>query len=178
MKRTLTIVLAASALAACETAGPPPPERPSGPAYIPPSAGGPEAFRDSDFGWSTGPGGGAIQGVLAFRGSGAHYTCQDVVLAPETAWSRARMRVLYLSTTAAAMPADDVRARTPPEHGNEYARYAKHANCDASGRFSFTGLPSGAWYVITVATPEGGGTRMAVMRRVEVHGDTVKVLLR
>jgi hypothetical protein len=88
------------------------------------------------------------------------------------------MRVLYLSTTAAAMPADDVRARTPPEHGNEYARYARHATCDALGHFSFANLPGGAWYAITVATPDGGGTRMAVMRRVEVHGDTVKVLLR
>jgi len=181
MKRTLTIVLAASALAACETAGPsgpPPPERPSGPAYIPPSAGGPEAFRDSDFAWSTGQGGGAIQGVLAFKGPSGHYTCQDVVLAPETPWSRARMRVLYLSTTAAAMPADDVRARTPPEHGSEYARYARHATCDALGHFNFANLPSGAWYAITVATPDGGGTRMAVMRRVEVHGDTVKAVLR
>lgn len=180
MKRTLTIVLAASALAACETGGggPPPPVRPSGPAYTPPSAGRNEAFRDSDFEWSTRSGAGQIQGVLAYKGASGHYTCQDVVLAPETPWSRARMRVLYLSTTAAAMPADDVRARTPPEHGSEYARYARHANCDASGHFSFTGLPSGAWYAITVATPDGGGTRMAVMRRVEVHGDTVKVQLR
>jgi S-(hydroxymethyl)glutathione dehydrogenase/alcohol dehydrogenase len=86
MKRTLTIVLAASALAACETAGPsgpPPPERPSGPAYIPPSAGGAEAFRDSDFAWSTGSGGGAIQGVLAFKGPSGHYTCQDVCQSPD-----------------------------------------------------------------------------------------------
>src|SRR5215469_17664319 len=110
MKRTLIIVLAASALAACQTEGPPPPVAPHGPAYIPPSQAG-EGFRDSDFAWSTGSGPGAIDGVLAFRGSGARYTCQDVVLAPETPWSRSRMRVLYLSTTAAAMPADDVRAR-------------------------------------------------------------------
>ena len=181
MKRTLTIVLAAAALAACETggaAGPPASTGPSGPAYTPPSGGGPEAFRDSDFGWSTGSGGGSIQGALGFKGASSHYTCQDVVLAPETPWSRARMRVLYLSTTAAAMPADDVRGRTPPEHSSDYAKYAKHASCDPAGHFSFSGLPSGAWYAITVATPDGGGTRMAVMRRVEVHGDTVKVVLR
>lgn len=177
MKRILMITLAASALAACETGGPsvgPPP--PTGPAYHPPS-GGTEAFRESDFAWSQGRGSGQIEGVLAFKGPGGHYTCQDVVLAPETPWSRARMRVLYLSTTAAAMPAEEVRGRTPPEHSADYASYARHASCDASGRFSFAGLPNGAWYVITLATP-ASGQQMAVMRRVETHGDLVKVTLR
>ena len=178
MKRTLIIAMAASALAACETGGPagPAAQPPTGPAYHPPS-GGTEAFRDSDFGWSTGKGAGAIDGVLAFKGPGGHYACQDVVLAPETPWSRARMRILYLSNTAAAMPVDEVKGRTPPEHGSDYASYARHATCDPTGRFSFAGLPNGGWYVITVATP-ASGTRMAVMRRVETHGDTVKVTLR
>ena len=50
--------------------------------------------------------------------------------------------------------------------------------CNATGHFSFTGLPDGGWYVITVAAPVGGGPRMAVMRHVETNGDTVRVLLR
>ena len=178
MKRALVIAIAASALAACETNGPsgPGPGPSGGPAYTPPSGGGGEAFREGDFGWSTAAGGGEIDGVLAYKGS----TCQgtSVVLAPETPWSRARMRVLYLSNTAAAMPVDQVQQRTPPEHNQDYAKYARRTTCDASNKFSFTGLPSGAWYVITVATPPGGGDRMAVMRRVETHGDTVKVTLR
>ena len=177
MKRTLIIALAASALVACQTGGPPGPPAPTGPAYHPPSGGGGEAFRESDFAWSQAKGSGQLEGVLAFKGPGGHYACQDVVLAPETPWSRARMRILYLSTTAAAMPADEVRSRTPPEHGSDYASYARHATCDADGRFSFAGLPNGGWYVITVATP-ASGTRMAVMRRVETHGDLVKVTLR
>ena len=58
------------------------------------------------------------------------------------------------------------------------ARYVRQAPCDATGHFSFTGLPDGAWYVITVASPVGGGVKMAVMRRVETDGQTVRVVLR
>ena len=178
MKRTILFALAGLALAACGTdggSGPAPSGPSGGPAYTPNSGGGPEAFRDSDFGWSPGHGGGEIDGVLTYKGGSC--TGSSVVLAPETAWSRARMRVLYLSNNAAAMPVDEVQQRTPPEHNQEYAKYARRATCDANNKFTFTGLPSGAWYVITVSTPPGGGQKMAVMRRVETHGDTVKVNL-
>jgi len=180
MKRILIILAGATAsvaLAACNTgAG----EGPSaGPAYTPPSGGGGEAFRDSDFAWSTGSGGDSIDGVLAYKGGGGKFTCDgsDVVLAPDTPWSRARMRVLYLSTTGAAMPVDDVKERTPPEHSADYAKYARHATCDSANHFSFSGLPDGAWYVITVATPVAGGQKIAVMRHVGTHGGQQKVTL-
>jgi hypothetical protein len=175
MRRTLIIVLASAALGACETSGV---GAQTGPAYMPPSRLGPESFQESDFAWSTGSGGGTIDGVMAYHPGGARYSCQDVVLAPETPWSRARMRILYLSTSQAVMPVEDVKSRTPPEHGAEYSRYARHATCDASGHFSFSGIPSGSRYVITVATPAAGGVRMAVMKRVEINGEDVRVVLR
>jgi hypothetical protein len=115
---------------------------------------------------------------MAYRAGGARYTCKEAVLTPETPWSRARMRILYLSTSQAVMPADDVRSRTPPEHGAEYARYARHATCDANGHFSFSNIPSGAWYAITVATPVNAGIPMALMKRLEVNGNEVRVVLR
>jgi hypothetical protein len=177
MRKLVLVVLAASALAACQEGpalGPPAPVRAYAPPPPPPSTGG---FHDSDFAWSTGAGGGQIAGVLSYKGAAARYTCQDVVLTPETPWSRNRMRALYLSTTAAAVPVEDVRARTPSET-NDYAKYARRATCNTAGHFSFAGLPDGGWYVITVAAPVGGGQRMAVMRRVETHGDTVRVVLR
>ena len=179
MKRTLIILAAAAAsvaLTACETGA----EGPSaGPAYTPPSGASSEAFRDADFAWSTGSGGNSIDGVLAYKGGGARFTCQgsDVVLAPDTPWSRARMRVLYLSTSGAAMPVDDVKERTPPEHGADYAKYARHATCDSANHFNFSGLPDGSWYVITVATPLAGGQKIAVMHRVGTHGGQQKVTL-
>src|SRR5689334_9102850 len=99
MRKIIAVVLALSALAACQQGpfvGPPAPV----PAYAPPpppppSSGG---FRDADFAWSTGPGSGQISGALGYRGAAARYTCKDVVLTPETPWSRSRMRALYLST--------------------------------------------------------------------------------
>lgn len=177
MRKIIAVVLALSALAACNegpSIGPPEPRPAYAPPPPPPNTGG---FRDSDFAWSTAPGTGQIVGQLAFRGAAARYTCKEVVLTPETPWSRARMRMLYLSTTASAVPVADVRARTPAET-NDYARYARRAECNAAGRFSFGGLPDGGWYVITVATPVGGGQPMAVMRRVETHGNLVRVVLR
>jgi hypothetical protein len=170
MKRIVSVIVAAAALAACETA-------PVGP----PTAHAPAAtFRENDFAWSTGPGAGRIFGVLAYHDEGRRYTCkgEGVILAPETPWSRARMRALYLSTTSAALPVDEVRARTPPEHGAEYAHYARQTTCDADNHFAFHDLPNGAWYVITVATPLGGGQRIAVMRRVVTDGGDDQVVLR
>jgi len=177
MWRTVGVVLALIALAACETGpamGPPAPRPAYAPPPPPPNSGG---FHASDFAWSTASGSGQILGTLAYKGAAAHYTCQEVVLTPETPWSRSRMHMLYLSTTASAVPVEDVRARTPQET-NDYAKYARRAQCNAQGHFSFAGLPDGGWYVITVATPVGGGARMAVMRRVETQGDAVRVVLR
>jgi hypothetical protein len=180
MRRILGIVLATLALAACA-------EQPLSPlapvpAYAPPPPPPPpqsyDGYRDSDFAWSTAVGTGKVVGVLAYKGDEPHYGCQTVVLAPETPWSRERMRALYLSTTSADVPSQDVKARTPPEHAAQYGRFVRQAPCDANGRFSFSGLPNGAWYVITVAAPAGNGVRIAVMRRIETHGDTMRVVLR
>jgi hypothetical protein len=180
MWRTLGIVLALTALAACEEGagmGPPMPRPAYAPPPPPPPAANTGGFHDSDFAWSTAGGSGQIVGALSYKGAAQRYTCQDVVLTPETPWSRERMRMLYLSTSASAVPVDDVRARTPAE-SNNYAKYARRAECNAAGHFSFSGLPDGGWFVITVAAPVGGGARVAVMRHVETHGDTVRVVLR
>ena len=51
--------------------------------------------------------------------------------------------------------------------------------CDAAGHFSFSGLPDGTWYAITLAKPvSGGGEDMAIMHRVTTRaGKTVKATL-
>jgi hypothetical protein len=185
MKRIVAICLAASALAACETGGmgppgPPPPPPATGPGYTPPpSANG---FRESDFSWSRGAGGGGILGVVTYGGAG-RYTCGDVVLLPETPWSAARTQALYGSTTEADVAVEDVRARTPKDPTDQaqaaaYARYARHAQCNATNHFSFAGLPNGAWYIVTVATPKAGGPKIAVMQRVATYGFVFKANLR
>jgi hypothetical protein len=170
MSRISLIASAAALLmvAACApTLGPPPP---------PPGAGGPPSateFRPADFSWSAVPGPGRVDGRLVYRAGPTRYTCsgQGVVLTPETLWSRRRMTILYNSPDRAALPATEVRARTPSAPGGDYSAFVKRTVCDANNHFSFSGLANGAWYVITVAkpVPAGAGPDIAVMRRVEIR---------
>lgn len=137
-------------------------------------------FRAEDFAWSIGKGEGSISGVLAYRSNGGRYTCEggDVILTPETPWTRRRMVILYGSPVAAAVPLDIVRARTPSAPSGDYARYAKRTTCDADNHFGFAGLPDGGWFVITLAKPvDAGGEPIAVMRRVETRGGARTVTL-
>jgi hypothetical protein len=154
-------------LAGCETtSGPPAPPR----AEAPPSA---TVFRTSDFSWSAVPGRGRIDGKLTYRRGEQRYTCAGaaVILTPETLWTRRRMTILYKSPAFAALPVSEVRARTPSEPGEDYSAFVRRATCDAGDSFSFSGLPDGAWYVITVAKAVGAGSEsMAIMRRVETKG--------
>lgn len=171
MSRALSLAaLAVSTglLAACQTTG----SIPAPPNAMPPSA---SVFRPGDFSWSAVPGKGRIEGQLAFRGStGGRYTCSGagVVLTPETLWSRRRMTILYNSPDRAALPADEVRARTPSAPSGDYSAFVRRTTCDANDHFSYSGLPNGAWFLITVAKPVAGtkGPDMAVMRRVEIRG--------
>jgi hypothetical protein len=137
-------------------------------------------FDARDFAWSLGTGTGSIAGALAYRRGQIHYDCRggDVLLTPETAWSRRRMMILYGSANAAAAPVSIVRARTPSAGAGDYARFVRRTTCDDSNHFSFHGLPDGAWYVITVGKPASGVDEpVAVTRRVETHGGLVSIVL-
>ncbi len=177
----MRIVLAAfgaaalTALTACATEplGPPGPPM----TYAPGQA---NVFRPGDFAWSTAPGPGVIRGSLSYHDGAMRYSCEgrDVILTPETAWTRRRMIILYGSPTGAAVPLEIVRARTPSAPSGDYASYVRKTTCDRADRFSFTGLPSGGWFVITLAKPvDGEGETVAVMRRVEVRGGPRSVVL-
>ena len=173
MKRIVAICLALAGLAACnigEMGGPPPVGPPPPTTNQPPSANG---FDEGAFAWSRGAAGGGIRGVVTYGGDA--YSCGDVVLLPETPWTRARMERLYGSSTSAVAPADDVRAHTPRDPADVaqsrlMASYARHAQCDARNHFSFAGLPNGAWYIITVATPKAGGPKIALIKRFPTYG--------
>jgi len=162
----LTAVLAL-ATACAPTLGPPPPP--------PPGDGPPSSaqFRQGDFSWSAVPGYNRIEGRLAFRRGQIRYSCQGatVVLTPETLWTRRRMTILYKSPDRAALPAGEVRARTPSAPNEDYSAFVRRTTCDAADRFNFAGLPDGAWFVITVAKPvAASGDSVAIMRRVTTRG--------
>jgi hypothetical protein len=176
MKRLAALSFAALVLAACasETSGP---AGPSAPIEYQPSA---AVFNARDFAWSTAPGGGAIEGTLTYHAGGLRYSCRgrDVILTPETPWSRQRMVILYGSPVGAAVPLEIVRARTPSASSGDYASFVRKTTCGSDNRFSFAGLPDGGWFVITLARPaDGPGDAVAVMRRVETRGAPLSVTL-
>jgi len=176
LRLPFTAVLATAALmsACAPTLGPPPP---GGPA---PVLSGSAQFSAADFGWSQRQGGNVIAGRVAHRQGAVRYTCAGsaVVLTPETAWSTRRMAALYGSTDRAALPADEVRRRTPSAPAGDAGPFVKRTTCDDADQFAFGSLPDGAWYAITIARPVGttGGT-VALMRRVVVRGGRTVALV-
>jgi len=101
------------------------------------------------------------------------YSCAgaSVVLTPETAWSARRMAALYGSTDRAALPSEEVRARTPRAPQGDAGPYVKRTTCDDADQFAFGGLPDGAWYAITIVKPVGvTGPNVALMKRIVVRG--------
>lgn len=168
--RILAISASLALVTACApTMGPPPP---------PPGTGAPSAtvFRQEDFSWSAVPGRNTIDGRLTYRQGTTRYTCSGagVVLTPETPWTRRRMTILYSSPEAAALPADEVRARTPSAPNDDYSSFVRRTTCDAADRFTFANLPDGAWFVITVTRPSAGaGPSIAIMRRVVTRGGRI-----
>jgi len=175
----LGAVAAALLASACAPSlGPPPPGPASRP---PPPSGGSANFSAHDFAWSQKSGGNIIAGRVAYRQGATRYTCAGsaVVLTPETPWSSRRMAALYGSTQSAALPADEVRARTPSAPAGDAGPFVKRTTCDDADQFAFGGLPDGAWYAITVVKPAGGsGGTVALMKRVVVRGGrTTSVVL-
>jgi hypothetical protein len=168
------LALTAVVTACAPSLGPPPP------GYVPPAPPGEAAFRASEFDWSTAPGHNTIAGRLAYVRGETHYTCQgaSVILTPETPWSRRRMEVLYLSAQRAALPADEVRARTAEAPPGDSTPFIKRTTCDALDHFAFNHLPNGAWYVITIAKPAHGGSggAMALMKRVVTKGGKISAV--
>lgn len=164
------IAIAAAGLlaAACETAG-------MG-GYYGPQPPRSAAFNAADFAWSTMPGRGSIEGNVAFRADGRPFDCTgSVALTPDTPYTRARFRTLYGSVDRAAVPEAVVRSRTVPDPNADYRSFVRSTRCE-SGRFAFSGLPDGGWYIIVPVSADGD-ERIVLMRFVATRGGRVQVTL-
>lgn len=156
--------------------GPPPPGRFQPPPPPPPPARA-TVFNAAEFAWAKAPGRNGVVGKLTYREGPTRFSCAGagVVLTPETAWSRRRMLILYGSMERAALPTSAVRARTANAPPGDPGPFVRRTTCDSADRFSFSGLPDGAWYVIVLARPLGQpraeGT--AMMRRVTTRGGRI-----
>lgn len=156
-------IVAFGALSACATA-------PSGGL-----SGGASAFNAADFAWSSNSGPASIEGRIDYRENGEVFTCTGSVgLTPDTPYTRARFHTLYGSTDRAALPEAVVRARTVSDPNADYRSYVRSATCQ-DGRFSFSGLPSGGWFII--APVSAGGDRVVLMRHVDTRNGRVAVTL-
>ncbi len=154
-------VLSAAALAACATT----PYAPSGPVA------GSAAFSEGDFAWSQQSGQGAIEGRIVYTENGHTFDCVGSAgLTPDTPYTRARFRTLYGSTDRAAVPAAVVRARDVGEAAADYRGYVRSTACQG-GRFTFTGLPDGGWFLIVPVT--AGEAPLVLMRHVDTRGGRV-----
>jgi hypothetical protein len=126
-------------------------------------------FSAEDFAWSARGGQGAINGVVEYRDGGRAYACTGSVgLTPETPYTRQRILTLYGTTDRAAAPEAVVRARTVADPNADYRAYVRSTTCQG-GRFSFTGLPDGGWFIIVPVSADGA-ERVVLMRRVETRG--------
>ncbi|GAA0650664.1 hypothetical protein [Brevundimonas lenta] len=136
---------------------------------------GPATFRTDDFSWSTPAGRGSIDGRVEYRQNGVAFACTgNVALTPDTPYTRARFQTLYGSVDRAALPEAVVRARTVPDPNADYRSFVRSTTC-ADGRFEFTGLPDGGWFII--APVSAGGDRVVLMRRVQTRGGRIAVTL-
>ena len=174
-RRPLLPLIAAVALggvlAACETV---PRDRGFGPGPGP--VGAPGVFRADDFAWSTATGRASIDGRIDYRRNGRVFTCTGSIgLTPDTPYTRARFRTLYGSTDRAAVPEAIVRARTVADPSADYRSYVRSTTCE-NGRFSFSGLPDGGWFIIAPVSA-GGEDRVVLMRHVDTRSGRVSVTL-
>ncbi len=166
--RSVLTFAAVSASAAVLAAGATTPTGAAGPA-------GPAPFSTADFNWSTVAGRASIEGRVDYRREGQAYACTgSVALTPDTPYTRARFRTLYGATDRAAIPEAVVRARTVADPNADYRGFVRSATCQ-DGRFEFTGLPAGGWFLITPVS--AGGDRVVLMRRVDTRSGRIAVTL-
>jgi len=166
-RHLIAVAAVAASLAACETV----PMNDPGYGPRPSSA----AFSADDFGWSTGSGRGSIDGRVAFMRDGQAFACTgSVALTPDTPYTRARFQTLYGSTDRAAIPEAVVRARTVENPSADYRSFVRSTTCQ-NGRFEFSGLPDGDWFII--APVSAGGDRIVLMRQIGTRGGRVSVTL-
>ncbi|MBF0665836.1 MAG: hypothetical protein IR159_09915 [Brevundimonas sp.] len=133
-------------------------------------------FQAQDFAWSTASGAASIDGRIDYRRGGQAFDCTGSVgLTPDTPYTRARFRTLYGSTDRAAVPEAIIRARTVPDPNADYRSYVRSTTCQ-NGRFSFSGLPAGGWFIIAPVSA-GGEDRVVLMRHVTTRNGRVSVTL-
>jgi hypothetical protein len=129
--------------------------------------------------WARKSGRNTVSGNASLKSGGTTHTCagQSANLIPDTAYARARMTAIFgnasRGTRAASLGPVKFERDDPL-----YVSSLRSTRCDASGSFSFPGVPDGVWYVTTSVKWQDGTQGSNMMQRVDVQGGRlVKVML-
>ncbi len=134
-----------------------------------------------DVEWARKSGRNTVSGNASLKSGGTTRTCagQSANLIPDTAYARARMTAIFgndsRGTRAASLGPVKFERDDPL-----YVQTLRTTRCDASGSFSFPGVPDGVWYATTSVKWDGASQveGSSMMQRVDVRGGRlVKVML-
>jgi hypothetical protein len=131
--------------------------------------------------WARKTGRNTVSGTASLKSGGTTHTCagQSANLIPDSAYARARMTAIFGNATRGTRAA----SLGPVKFERDdplYVSSLRSARCDASGSFSFPGVPDGVWYATANVKWEGAGQQegSSMMQRVDVQGGRlVKVML-
>lgn len=139
-----------------------------------------QQFNAGDVAWSKAKGTNSLSGEAFLRQQGGGVvTCAGavVVLVPVAPYSTERMMARYGSATSGYV--DPILGPTLPAPDAGYAESFRNTRCDAQGKFTFSDLPDGNYYLATqvvwyVGNAEQGGY---LMQRVSFQGGEHKQVL-
>jgi hypothetical protein len=129
--------------------------------------------------WARKAGRNTVSGNASLKSGGTTYTCsgQSANLIPDTAYARARMTAIFGNSSRGTRAANLGPVKFERDDPL-YVSSLRTARCDASGSFSFPGVPDGVWYVTTSVKWQDGTQGSSMMQRVDVQGGRLtKVML-
>jgi hypothetical protein len=110
------------------------------------------AFDPAAVAWASARGKNAVRGSAVVRpASGEARTCAGatVALLPDSPYARDRIRRLYGGTERGSNDLAPGAARQIEAPDPAFGRAVRTTTCDIHGRFAFSALPDGIWYVTT-----------------------------
>ncbi|GAA0549137.1 hypothetical protein FHS83_001081 [Rhizomicrobium palustre] len=142
-------------------------------------------FDSREAAWFSARGTNSLNGTAiarAYTGNAKTCAALPVYLFPVTTYAKARMKALYGSESEGFNPALMGTPANFTDDDPAYFATSRTTNCDAKGRFSFSELPDGDYFLVGEVTwqdrraglPQGG----YLMRRVSLStGESKEVLL-
>lgn len=140
------------------------------------------AFDPAEVAWAAARGSNAVRGSAVLRPAGGEpRTCAGatVALLPDSAYTRDRVQRLYGAIEGGSNDLAPGATRQIEAVDAGFGRAVRTTTCDVHGRFGFSGLPDGTWYVTTSVGWRSRGNDpssqagAALMQRVVLGGGAV-----